>query len=280
MDPITLTLAKRYTDEKTININTNHIFADEYELDDYFTANPSELEEGIYVQVGTAFFRYVDADWVDVTAIVTGPQGDTGAKGDTGEVSTVDMNTAIGSAITDHEALDADYDDVHGAGTAIGSAIGGHEALDAEYDDVHGAGTYADTKVSKSGDTIAGTIDFNGNILEKPLIKNYGETLVSLSNQTGTVNLNVASGNVFEVTQGADTVTYTFTNPGTNARSFTLFHTMNASAQSIVWPGSVDWGENGEPDAPAEEETAIYVFVTKDNGTTWYGLRSGTGFDA
>ena len=64
-----------------MTIADKHIFSSEAARDAYFASNPGELEEGLYVQAGTQFFRYHDGEWVEVTAIIQGPKGD---KGDTG----------------------------------------------------------------------------------------------------------------------------------------------------------------------------------------------------
>jgi hypothetical protein len=85
MDILTLKLAQKYTDSKlrtTVTIADKHIFSSEAVRDAYFVSNPGELEEGLYVQAGTQFFRYHDEEWVEVTAIIQGPKGEKGDKGD------------------------------------------------------------------------------------------------------------------------------------------------------------------------------------------------------
>jgi len=81
VDILTLKLANRYTDSRlrmTVTIADKHIFSSEAARDAYFASNPGELEEGLYVQAGTQFFRYHDGEWVEVTAIIQGPKGDKG----------------------------------------------------------------------------------------------------------------------------------------------------------------------------------------------------------
>ena len=88
MDILTLKLANRYTDSKlrtTVTIANKHIFSSETARDAYFASNPEELEEGLYVQAGTQFFRYHDDEWIEVTAIIQGPKGEKGEKGDKGD---------------------------------------------------------------------------------------------------------------------------------------------------------------------------------------------------
>jgi len=88
VDILTLKLANRYTDSRlrmTVTIADKHIFSSEAARDAYFASNPGELEEGLYVQAGTQFFRYHDEEWVEVTAIVKGPKGEKGDPGEKGE---------------------------------------------------------------------------------------------------------------------------------------------------------------------------------------------------
>ena len=62
-------------------IDPNHIFVDNLARNDYFTTNPAELITGIYISVDTGFQLWDGASWVDKTAVVTGPKGDTGLPG-------------------------------------------------------------------------------------------------------------------------------------------------------------------------------------------------------
>ena len=64
-------------------IDPDHIFVDETARDDYFTANPGELTDGLYISVGTDFQQW-DEDtetWLDKTALIEGPPGPTGPEG-------------------------------------------------------------------------------------------------------------------------------------------------------------------------------------------------------
>lgn len=73
-------------------INSSHVFADTAERIAYFAIHGDELEESMFISVGTGFQQYIGSSWVDKTAIIRGPAGTDGhdgidgAKGDTGEV--------------------------------------------------------------------------------------------------------------------------------------------------------------------------------------------------
>jgi len=85
-------------------------------------------------------------------------------------------------------------------------------------------------------------------------------------------SIDVNAGGAFSLTMTGNT---TFTFGGTTSgygTGFVLQLTGNGS--TVTWPSSVDWAGGTAPDAPASGETDIYVFWTRDGGTTWYGVLS------
>jgi hypothetical protein len=90
---------------------------------------------------------------------------------------------------------------------------------------------------------------------------------------TGTLNL--ATGNVFSDAPSAN-VTYAFSNPPASgtAYGFTLKVTPSATI-TVDWPASVKWPAGTAPTAPADGETAVYVFYTQDGGTAYFGFVAG-----
>ena len=92
----------------------------------------------------------------------------------------------------------------------------------------------------------------------------------ALSGTTPTCN--VDNGGAFSLTMSGNT-TFTFSGAASGySQGFVLQLTGNGS--TVTWPASVDWSEATAPDAPASGETNIYVFWTRDGGTTWYGVQS------
>ena len=53
------------------------------------------------------------------------------------------------------------------------------------------------------------------------------------------------------------------------------YSTGTTSAATVAWPSSVKWSGATAPDAPASGEKDVYVFVTTDGGTTYYGKQAG-----
>lgn len=99
------------------------------------------------------------------------------------------------------------------------------------------------------------------------------EKYSALSGTTPSVDCRL--GNFFALTTSGNT-TFTFSNvPASGAgMGFTLKLTAGGT-HTLTWPASVDWAGGTAPDAPASGETNIYVFITHDGGTTWYGFLGG-----
>lgn len=100
-------------------------------------------------------------------------------------------------------------------------------------------------------------------------IEPYSETLAVVSLE----DIDLTAGNYFTKTLSANT-TFTFSNSLTNASSFTL-RLQNAATggYTVVWPVSVAKWKGGA--APTLTDDDLLVFVTEDNGTSYYGVYVG-----
>jgi hypothetical protein len=130
-----------------------------------------------------------------------------------------------------------------------------------------------------SARTASGTITFgeSGETVSISEIKNYSETY-NASSGSGTVDLDLETGNVFQHTASGGNVTFTFSNPPASGKagSFTLKWIQDSVDRTITWPASVDWAGGSAPDVTSgSAKVDIYVFATFDGGTTWYGFQSG-----
>ena len=86
------------------------------------------------------------------------------------------------------------------------------------------------------------------------------------------VTCDANSGGMFSLSMSGNT-TFTFSSVASGVSvGFILQLTGNGS--TVTWPGSVKWAGGSAPDAPANGETDILVFVTRDGGTNWYGVLS------
>ena len=106
-----------------------------------------------------------------------------------------------------------------------------------------------------------------------PTAASIKEAYTALSGTTPSVDCEI--GNVFSLTTSGNT-TFTFSNAPTSGTGygFTLKLTAGGT-HTLTWPASVDWAGGAAPDAPASGETNVYVFITYDGGTTWYGFLGG-----
>ena len=92
----------------------------------------------------------------------------------------------------------------------------------------------------------------------------------ALSGTSVTIDPN--TGGAWSLTMTGNT-TFTF-GATTNNYSVGLVVELTGNGGTVTWPTSVEWAGGTAPDAPASGETDIYVFWTRDGGTTWYGVQS------
>jgi len=150
------------------------------------------------------------------------------------------------------------------AGGALTGAVTTNSTFDGR--DVAADGVLATNALPKAGGTVTGLINHSDQILQRTVLKDYGETKVAMSAHAVDLEL----GNVFTYTlSGGQTVTFTNPPASGTAGSFTMIVTNGGSA-TLTWPTSVDW-----PAATAPALTAsgvdILFFTTCDGGTIWYG---------
>ena len=125
-------------------------------------------------------------------------------------------------------------------------------------------------------------IDMDDKVLQKPVFKDYGETVVTANSGTS-YTIDLTSGNTFNITLTGNCA-FTFANPpqsGT-AGSFTLMLTQDATGTRIpTWPTAVRWPGGTAPTLTTTSAHAdILVFATVNGGTVWYGTTSAQDYDS
>ncbi len=123
-------------------------------------------------------------------------------------------------------------------------------------------------------------INMDDKVLQMPVLKDYGETLVTANSSTA-YTVDLTAGNVFKITMTGN-CTFTFSNPPASgtAGSFTLILIQDGTgSRTATWPAAVKWGSATAPTltTTATTGTDILTFLTTDGGTTWYGFAAGIG---
>jgi hypothetical protein len=107
----------------------------------------------------------------------------------------------------------------------------------------------------------------------------YNETYAAVTSSSNATTVNCENANSFSHTLTENT-TFTFSNPPASGTSYTfsieIIQDASASGFTVTWPSSVDWPAATAPTLTATASAKdIFVFTTRDSGTTWYGFTAG-----
>ena len=117
--------------------------------------------------------------------------------------------------------------------------------------------------------------DFTGEVKAA----SYNETYAAVTSSSNATTVNCETGNSFSHVLTENT-TFTFSNPPASGTSFTfsieIIQDASASGFAVTWPTSVDWPAATAPTLTATASAKdIFVFTTRDAGTTFYGFTAG-----
>lgn len=124
----------------------------------------------------------------------------------------------------------------------------------------------------KLAPTIAGKLDNSGGGREK---------LSTLANAGIAPIINLADGNVHQITLTASNTTISFTGATAGvACSISLYIKQDGvGGRVITWPGSVKWPGGIAPTlSVGATKLDLVVLETLDGGTTWYGALAGADY--
>lgn len=109
-------------------------------------------------------------------------------------------------------------------------------------------------------------------------LDNYGETVNAIGSiGGGTQDIDFSAGNVVSATVDTSATTFTFSGEKSSGTESTIkLYLTNGGSQTVTWPASVDWGNNGAPTLTTSG-VDILVFTTIDGGTIHYGFTALTG---
>lgn len=198
------------------------------------------------------------------------------------------INTSSGSTTSTINKIYASYDDYirYVTPATLISQLGLH--VNSYSNDMTANIAYADNWFRSVGNTGWYSNSYGGGIYMTDStwvrVYNYKQFLVenkarayswqeNYTAKSGTsVTIDADTSGAFSLSMSGNT-TFTFSGVDSGISvGFVLQLTGNGS--TVTWPSSVDWAGGTAPDAPASGETDIYVFWTRDGGTTWYGVQS------
>ena len=152
--------------------------------------------------------------------------------------------------------------------------------------DTGGYAAYSDTTANftgalqKSGSPVVtaaytGDVDVTGELI----VDSYNETYAAVTSTSNATTVNCEAGNAFSHTLTENT-TFTFSNPPASGTAFSfsleLIQDGSASGFTVTWPAAVDWPAATAPTLTATASAKdVFVFYTRDGGTTWYGFTAG-----
>lgn len=104
-------------------------------------------------------------------------------------------------------------------------------------------------------------------------LKNYSLFKNELGNISGSVTVDVSSGNYATATATGNITSMTFSGQSTTNASGFVLELTNGGAFSVSWPASVKWPAGTSPTLTVAG-VDVLAFITDDNGTTWRGVLS------
>jgi hypothetical protein len=152
--------------------------------------------------------------------------------------------------------------------------------------DTGGYAAYSDStanftgNLQKSGSPVV-TAAYTGdvNVTGELIVDSYNETYAAVTSSSNATAVNCEAGNAFSHTLTENT-TFTFSNPPASGTAFSfsleIIQDGSASGFTVTWPGAVDWPAATAPTLTATASAKdVFVFYTRDGGTTWYGFTAG-----
>jgi len=111
--------------------------------------------------------------------------------------------------------------------------------------------------------------------LQRPILKDYGETSTSPSSSSNAITLDITNGNNFQVTLTENITTVTISNPTATGSvcAITMRIVQGAGPYTITWPASFKWpGASAGTLSTGNGDVDILTAITWDGGTTWYAV--------
>ena len=125
-------------------------------------------------------------------------------------------------------------------------------------------------------------IDMQDAVLRAAELRDYAETSPSPGISSGTLTLDLETGNVFEVilTQNVTSLILAHPPAAGRAGSCSIILRQDATGgRTLAWPSSVKWAGGAPPPiTSAADAVDVYALITRDGGATWFGFPGGQDF--
>ena len=142
-------------------------------------------------------------------------------------------------------------------------------------------GTTAITIDENQAVAVAGATSITGDVTVTGEITpdSYNESYAAVTSSSNATTVDCEAGNTFMHTLTENT-TFTFSNPPASGTAYSMsveiIQDASASGYTVTWPTSVDWPAATAPTLTATASAVdVFVFTTRDGGTTWYGFTAG-----
>lgn len=123
-------------------------------------------------------------------------------------------------------------------------------------------------------------VNLGDNRLDSAILKNYGEVLVT-GNTSTAYTVDISTGNSFSLVMTGN-CTFSFSNPkssGTTCSITLILQQDTTGSRTATWPASVKWPGGTAPTlTTTASKFDVFVFITVDGGTRYFGFTSGQNF--
>ena len=133
--------------------------------------------------------------------------------------------------------------------------------------------------LSYAGTTRFATTSVGADVTGEFIADSYNETYAAVTSTTNATTVDCEAGNAFSHTLTENT-TFTFSNPPASGTAYTfsleIIQDASASGYTVTFPAAVDWPSATAPTLTATADARdVFVFYTRDGGTTWLGFTAG-----
>lgn len=244
------------------------------------TSNLSVGEIAINYRNNKLFIRSFDDAIVQFCPLNDGDKGDITVSAN-GQTFTID-NTAVTYAKIQNVSATDRILGRSSAGAGVIQEITCTSAGRALIDDADAAAQRTTLGLGTIATQASSSVSITGGSLSSVKITDYTEPKTAPTISSGTLTLNLNDAQVFDVSLNANITTLTISNTDATANTvnaFTLIFTMDGTARTVTWGGSVKWAGGTAPTLTSTNaKKDVFSFLSPDNGTTWLGFVGGQNF--